>query len=151
EMTTVAQLAEIASAQPRVIRELRESMWVRRDPARLPEIHLGYDALSALIVRAGGAGEMGDGQVQSVRRWTRGGGRLAPLASAPGDHWRRWLDDDGGPAVSLAGAGWAATPPRILTLARRASVEAPASVSARAISLTEAGAAGGWSVSWGAQ
>jgi hypothetical protein len=150
EAPSVARLSGVVDAQPRLIGELREAAWVRLDAARLPEIALGYDALSLLIIRADAADEMATAQVDAVRQWTRAGGRLLLLASSAGDHWRRWLDGDGALPVSLSGSASVPTPPAIAAIGRAATAEAPASLSARAITLTDAGAASGWRIWWGA-
>lgn len=120
-----------------------------------------FDTLEAMVIAPESLGPVDPRVIESVRRWTLAGGKLVLLVSTGGSAWRGWLPE--GSEYDFVDVGEPArveTPPELRTmlvqmreLATRRDpaltiAEAAGEVSARALSLREAGDREGWRTRW---
>lgn len=134
---------------------LTEHRWnalklARLEPDGLSMLWPAYDAAAIIVIRTESIADADPRDIDAVRAWVRGGGRLCLIIDAPGSRWRRWLPD--GPEGDLFVPEPPArhAPPDALRSIFAAAEEAtPAPmVQARALRLTPAGRAEAWSLDW---
>lgn len=118
----------------------------RLDPAALPQVWAGYQAMGVLVVRGAAATAVEPRTRSAVHEWLCRGGRLVILAHEPGDEWRAWLPEGAARGVGLDESRRAPLPRAVGRLVRGDAVESAAT---RRVDLGPQAVGAGWRVLWG--
>ena len=116
----------------------------RADPLSLPTFSMAYDALGAIVIKASSVPRLGFAVKEAIRRWVSSGGMIVLIADDPTESWRALLSPPNTPDAFRLGP--MATP--IDTEVLDELVEVTPNLSARTITLTEAGVGAGWTQRW---